>query len=109
MKDVAWTAVLLIINGVLVTIVGFFLKHVLQELLSKLTLVETAVNTLNTTMAVIVTKQSHHKDKFASIDKNIKRLDIESEKARERIHKIVSDMNGMHLKCELAHEHFCKE
>jgi len=105
MENSTWPIVILLtLNGILMAIVGFFIKHVLQQVLNKITLVETALTKLNISFATIVTKQDNHKDKFKDIDKSIERLDIESKSVRERLHSFGNDLHGLTLQTELCKE-----
>jgi len=97
--------ILMLCNAALVAMVAFFLK----QLLNRFDRVEKSLNKLNVELATIVANLDHHKDKFNRIDNGIDRLDVENKGVRERLHSLGNDVNGMHLKCELAHEHFNRE
>lgn len=93
---------IVIINGLLVGMVAFFLK----QLLTKFGNLEMALNDLKIELARIITKQDHHKDKFQSMETNIARLDVESKDVRTTVHKIGNQVNGVVLRHELLEEKF---
>jgi len=105
MGNSAWPIVILLtLNGILMAIVGFFIKQVLQQVLNKITLVETALNKLNISFATIVTKQDNHKDKFKDIDKSIERLDVETKSVRERLHDFGNKLNRLTIQTEVCRD-----
>lgn len=97
---ISMTYALIGLNGILVGIVAFFLR----QLLDKFDKMETSLNSLSKEIAVIVTRQDHHIDRFSQIDHFEERIDKEVKSVRERLHVLSNDINGLISKCEITHE-----
>jgi archaellum component FlaC len=94
---------MVIINGILLGLVVFFLKQILGKFAS----MESTMRDLAISIATLGTTQQHHDKQLEDIDRTDERFEKEIKSLRERMHDFGNSLNQVVGKHELLEER-CK-
>jgi len=94
---------MVVINGILLGLVVFFLKQILGKFVS----MELTMKDLAISIATIGTTQGHHGKKLEDIDRTDERFEKEIKGLRERMHEFGNNLNQVQGRHELLEER-CK-
>ena len=101
MTGITGEHILMAINMILVGLVAFFMR----QLVVRFERMEVAINALNKQLAIVVTKQENHQDRFHRQDAFETRIDTEIKDIRNRLHSLSNDINKAYLRLEMVNEH----